>query len=126
VSTVSYIVLIVLLFQGNAIIHDTIADQNTVLLKAIADDLATINADSIQQASDLTDDIMSAANNLVNTVEANATIRPGVTERTLWELQVVVDVLNETARDVKDEPVPGYSEGENDGDTNDDRLRRRC
>lgn len=71
--------------------------------------------DSVQQASDLSDEILAAARNLVTTVEANAVIRPGITERTLQDLQLMVDMLEETAKDVKDEPV-----GRHGGDQDDD------
>jgi AMMECR1 domain-containing protein len=67
-----------------------------------------IPADSMQQASDLADEILKAATNLVSAVEAHATIRPGVTERTLQDLQVMIDVLEETTKDIKDEPIVGY------------------
>lgn len=83
--------------------------------EALTSDLTMICPDSVQQASDLSDEILAAARNLVTTVEANAVIRPGITERTLQDLQLMVDMLEETAKDVKDEPV-----GRHGGDQDDD------
>ncbi len=57
---------------------------------------------------------MGAATNLVSTVEAHGTIRPGVTERTLQDLQFLVDTLEETANNIKNEPIVSFSEPKND------------
>jgi len=65
---------------------------------------------SIQQASDLSDEILNGADKLVNIVEAYAIIRPGVTERTLQDLQIVVDILQETVNDIKSESTIGIRE----------------
>jgi hypothetical protein len=78
--------------------------------------------DNIQQASDLADGIKIAATNLVNVVEAQAIIRPGVTERTLQDLQLTLDILEETAREVEEEPVTTpylQPDGATDRDMND-------
>lgn len=50
---------------------------------------------------------MTSATNLVGVVDSYAIIRPGVTERTLRDLQLTIDILDETSREIKDEPVPG-------------------
>ena len=89
------------------------------MLKALTTDPTTISPDSIQQASDLSDQILSAATTLVATVEANAVVRPGFNERTLQDLQVMVDMLEETTKDVKDEPVSGVQDGKGEDFGND-------
>jgi hypothetical protein len=63
--------------------------------------------DSIQQASDLADEIAAAVNRLVSAVEATGLIHEGVTERTLQNLQMMLDCLTETTEEIHDESVTG-------------------
>ncbi len=64
-----------------------------------------VSPDSLQQASDISDEVMTAASNLVSVVDSYAIIRPGVTERTLRDLQLTIDILDETAQEIKDERI---------------------
>lgn len=105
----------VLVSQGSTLNSCIVADHKLLLLKALARDLTRIPPESLQQASDLSAEISSAATKLANIIEAHAIIRPGVTERTLQDLQVVVDVLQGTANDIKDEAAVRPCE-DKDGD----------
>ena len=51
---------------------------------------------------------MSAATSLVDVVDSYVVILPGVTEWALRDLQITVDVLHETAQDIRDELFAGY------------------
>jgi hypothetical protein len=86
--------------------------------------LNTIPPESLQQASDLSDEITTAAANLVDVVDSYAIIRPGVTERTLRDLQLTVDIIHETAQDIKNEPITGSREhtGEVTADVTNEKL----
>ena len=98
-------------------------------LKALAKALIRVPSESIQQASELSDEIMSAATNLVHIVDSYGVIRPGVTERTLQDLQTMVDMLDETARDIMDEAIAVDQESTDDGDGDaerDDAEGRMC
>lgn len=86
------------------------ADQTSLLFQPLESHPSLLSSDNCQQASDLCDEISRAAISLVNAVEAHAIIRPGLTERTLQDLQMLVDMLEETVRDIKQEPITGSSE----------------
>ena len=66
-------------------------------------DLSAIAPDSIEQASELGEEVRNAALRLVNAVENNAIVGPGVSERTLTDLQTTIDVLNGVAQDIQKE-----------------------
>jgi hypothetical protein len=90
-----------------------------------APDLNTVPPQSIQQASDLADEIVNAANSLISTVDIHALIHLGFTERILQDLQVLVDMVNETGEDIKAESGLGSQrnkEGDVDMDNKDSNI----